>query len=210
MAILKETYDRLVGAFKVLMGSAIAVGLMDALGGIIKEKGIEAGADFIKSLASGKSLTNEAVYGYILGNCNLTTPERSLLIRAIEELRAGTEKEEQIANNFVILVAIGVPDPKTGERPGERIIHGFIHRIDEYETEDEKVRMIKDNIIHIGTDAETKKKIAVAQKWAIGAWKEIRGVMGQINAFSADFRQNSETALNEFQNRPWWKKMFFN
>ncbi|PIU07332.1 MAG: hypothetical protein COZ85_03880 [Candidatus Moranbacteria bacterium CG_4_8_14_3_um_filter_34_16] len=209
MAILKKTYDKMVGALKVLLGSAVVVGLRDTLGGIIKEKGVEAGGDFIKSLATGKGLQNEAVYGFILGKCDLTTSERSLLIRAIEGLRTGTEENRQAANNFIILVALGDPDKETGERPGERIVHGFIHRINEYKSEDEKVRMIKDNIIHIGTDAETKKKIAVVQKWAIGAWNEIKKFVGQINAVSADFRQNSETALNEFRSLPWWKKMAF-
>ena len=208
--MFRNAYENLKGAFQVLMGSAVAVGLMDALRGIIKEKGIEAGADFIKSLDRGKGLENEAIYGYILGECNLTTAERALLIRAFKELRSGTEEEKQIANNFIILVALGNPDEKTKKRPGEQIIHGFIHRISEYADDDSRVQMIKDNIIHIGTDAETKKKIAIVQKWAIGAWNEIKGFVGQVNVVSNNFRQSSETALNEFQDRPWWKKMFSN
>lgn len=210
MAILKETYNRVSGAMKVIFGSAVAVGLFDALKGIIKEKSIEEGVDFIKSLATGKGLENEAVYGYILDKCNLTTPERSLLIRASKELRSGTEEEKQAANNFIILVALGDPGEKTKKRPGERIIHGFIHRINEYADDNARVQMIKDNIIHIGTDAETKKKIAVVQKWAIGAWNEIKGFMEQVSAVSADFEQKSEKALREFQNRPLWKKIFLN
>lgn len=210
MAILKETYNRVSGAMKVIFGSAVAVGLFDALKGIIKEKGIEEGVGFIKSLATGKGLENEAVYGYILDKCNLTTPERSLLIRASKELRSGTEEEKQAANNFIILVALGDPGEKTKKRPGENIIHGFIHRIKDYATDDEKVQMIKDNIVHIGTDAETKKKIAVVQKWAISAWNEIQGLVEQINAVSDDFRQRSEKALAEFEARPLWKKLFFN
>ncbi len=173
MAILREVYDRLSGAIKVILGSAVAVGLFDFLKGIAKEKGAQAGVDFIKTLATGKGLGDQAVYAYILGRCNLTLIERNLLIRAIEELRASSEKERQIADNFVILVALSDPDPKNGKRPGEKIIHGFIHRIDEYPTDAEKIQMIKDNVVHIGTDAETKKKVAIVQKWAIEAWKKL-------------------------------------
>lgn len=173
MAILKEASNRISGAIKVIFGSAIAVGLFDALKGIIKEKGIEKGFDFIKSLATGKGLQNEAVYGQILDMLNLKTEERSLLIRAFKELRSGTEEQRQVADNFIILVALGDPDEKTKKRPGEQIIHGFIHRINEYATDDEKVQMIKDNIIHIGTDAETKTKISAVQKWAKETWTKI-------------------------------------
>ena len=173
MAIIRNVYEKLKGAFKVLIGSAVAVGLADALKGIIKDKGIKAAATFIESLATGKGLGNEAVYGEILDRLNLKTEQRALLIRASQELRAGTEKEKQAADNFIILVALGNPDPKTGQRPGERIINGFIHRIDEYPDDTAKVKMIKDNIIHIGTDAETKAKIAVVQKWAIEAWGKL-------------------------------------
>lgn len=185
MAILREGFENVKGAFKVLMGSAIAVGAMDMLKKIIEDKGVEAGIDFIRVLASGKGLTNEAVYGYIMAACDLKTAERMLLIRAIEELRLGTEKEKQAADNFVIIVALADPDDKTKRRPGEKIIHGFIHRIYEYPTDDEKLRMIKDNVIHIGTDAETKTKIAVAQKWAIetalpAIWEAIDGTANSL------------------------------
>jgi hypothetical protein len=172
-----------MGAFKVLAGSAITVGILDALKNILKEKGFEAGTDFIKSLASGKGLENEAIYGLILDSCNLTTIERSFIIRAIQELRTnGTEKEQQAANNFIILVALGVPDVKTRKRPGEKIIHGFIHRINEYATDDAKVQMIKDNIIHIGTDAQVANKISQVQEWALMIWEKIKPIGDKIDS----------------------------
>lgn len=209
MAILKTAWERVKGAFKVLLGGAAAVGLADILKGVLKDKGIEAAAGFIQSLATGKGLKNEAVYGYILGKCNLKTEERKFHIRAIEELRLGTEKEKQAANNFIILVALGDPD-KNGERPGEQIIHGFIHRISEYPDEAGKVQMIKDNVVHIGTDAETKKKIAVVQKWALEAWDEVKGLFGQVNTLSVEYKKDSKEALDKFKERPWYKKLFFN
>jgi len=210
MAIIRNVYENLKGAFKVLIGSAVAVGLADALKGIIKDKGVDAGVDFIKALATGKGLKDQSVYGYILGRCNLTLIERNLLIRAIEELRANSEKEKQIADNFVIAVALGNPDPKNGKLPGEKIIHGFIHRINEYPDDIAKVKMIKDNIIHIGTDAETKAKIAVVQKWAIEAWGKIKVFFQEADDFSKRIEQSAKDRKKAFEDRPWWKKFFLN
>lgn len=209
MAILSGTIEKLKGAFKVLTGSAVAVGLANVLRDIVKEKGVEAGAKFIKALATGKGLENEAVYGQILDRCNLKTHQRNLLIRAIKEMRNSTEEEKTAANNFVILVAIGEPE-KGGGLPGERIINGFIHRVDEYVNEDEKVQMIKDNIIHIGTDVETKKKIAVVQKWAMGAYDQLKDFVNKTNIFSDQLLQKSEKRLADFEKRPLWKKLFLN
>lgn len=210
MSILKEGWNRISGAFKVLMGSAAAVGLLDIIKGLLKEKGVEAGVEFIKTLATGKGLENEAVYGYILDRCSLKTDERMFLVRAIEELRIGTEKEVDAANNFIILVALGNPD-KNGRRPGEKIIHGFIHRIGEYSTEDEKIRMIKDNVIHIGTNAEVCSNVSAAKKWAAKVWaQEIRPLINQLNVGAKDFRDASKKALDDFDKRPLWRKLFLN
>jgi hypothetical protein len=208
MAILKNVSQKVKDMFKVLAGSAVVVGISDTLKGILADKGIQAGSEFIKSLATGKGLENEAVYGFILDQCKLKTEERNSLIRSIEELRHGSEKEKQAANNFIIIVAL---DPnKSGKRPGEQIIHGFIHRISEYATEAEKVQMIKDNIIHIGTDAEVKKKVAIVQKWAMEAWQQIKGLVEQFNNLSDTYKNCAEKELGEYEARPWWKKLLLN
>lgn len=214
MAILQKAYQNLKGAFKVLFGGTIAVGLVDSLKDVIKQKGGDAGVNFIKSLATGKGLGNEAVYGEILDRVNLKTKERDLLIKAIEQLRTGTEKQKQAADNFIILTAIGVPDEKTGKRPGEGIIHGFIHRISEFPNEAQQLQMIKDNIVHIGTDAETKKKISEIQKWAKTALTETGKFLEETgNDFlkaSKRLDKKSKKALKEFKDRPLWKKILMN
>lgn len=208
MAILKNVSQKVKDMFKVLAGSAVVVGISDTLKGILADKGIQAGSEFVKSLATGKGLDNEAVYGFILDQCKLKTEERNSLIRSIEELRHGSEKEKQAANNFIIIVAL---DPnKSGKRPGEQIIHGFIHRISEYTTEAEKVQMIKDNIIHIGTDAEVKKKVAIVQKWAMEAWQQIKGFVEQFNNLSDTYKNCAEKELGEYEARPLWKKLLLN
>jgi hypothetical protein len=234
MAILNTAWKRAKGAFKVLMGGAAAFGLKDILTGLFKDKGIELGTDFLRSLATGKGLENEAVYGYILDKCNLKTEERMLLIRAIKELRNGTEKEKEAANNFVIVVSIKetlLADGATVAsaatkattatnkvlnnypatmRLGEHILHSFIHRIDEYQTEAEKIQMIKDNVIHIGTNAEVKTKVSAIYEWAIEAWNQIQAVIDQAEKVSKDYRRSSKQALKKFKDRPWWKKAFLN
>lgn len=210
MAILRTGWGRVKGAFKVLMGGAAAVGLSDLLKGILKEKGVETGVEFIKSLATGKGLANEAAYGYILDKCKLKTEERSLFIRSIQELRGGTEEEKEAANNFIILVAL-CDQGGICNRPGEQIIHGFIHRIAEYPNEAEKVKMIKENVLHIGTNAEVKTKIYAVKKWAAEAWNQhIEPILGQINTLSEKYNNSSEKALEDFSNRPLWKKIFLN
>lgn len=210
MAILKTGWERVKGAFKVLLGGAAAVGLSDLLKGILKEKGMEAGLDFIKNLTTGKGLVNEAAYGYILDKCKLKTEERSLLIRSIQELRSGTEEEKEAADNFIILIAL-CDQGGTCNRPGEQIIHGFIHRITEYPSEAEKIKMIKNNVIHIGTNAETKTKITAVKKWATEAWhKHIEPVLSQINTLSEEYNTSSKKALDDFNKRPLWKKIFLN
>lgn len=210
MAILQEGWNRLKGAWKFLVGGAAAVGLSDLIKGMAREKGLEMTGEFIKSLASGKGLNNEAVYGYILDRCNLKTEERSLLIRSIQELRAGTEEEREAANNFIIIVAL-CDQGGTCDRPGEKIIHGFIHRITEYPNEAEKVRMIKENVVHIGTNAETKTKLYTVKKWAAKAWDQhIEPILGQASTLSEDYKNSSKKALEVFNKRPWWKKALTN
>jgi hypothetical protein len=192
----------------------VAVGLVDALKDVVTKEGSEAGVNFIKTLATGKGLGNEAEYGIILDRLNLNTEERNLLIKAIEELRAGTEEQKQAANNFVIAVALGKPNEKTGERPGEMIINGFIHRISEYPNEMAKVKMLKENILHIGTDAETKKKITDIQKLVEVAWEKIGDFLensgDDIIKASRKFDKMSKKKLDDFEKRQLWKKIMMN
>ncbi len=209
MAILGKVSERIKGAFKFLLGGAAAVGLTDLLKGMAKEKGIEAASDFVRSLATGKGLNNEANYGYIIDRCNLKTKERELLIKSIQELRKGSEEEKEAANNFIIEVSLGSPD-KNGKRPGERIIHGFIHRICDYSNETKQVQMIKNNVIHLGTDAEVKKKIAMVQKWAMEAWNQVEDFIEPINKLSDKYKRYLKRELDEYQKRPWWKKLLLN
>jgi hypothetical protein len=209
MAILRTGWERLKGAFEVLLGGAAAVGIADLLKGVLKEKGVETGIEFIKSLATGKGLANEATYGYILDKCKLKTDERSLLIHAIEELRKGTKQEKEAANNFIIAVAL-CDQVGTCNRPGEQIIHGFVHRISEYPTEAEKIQMIKDNVIHIGTNAEIKNKVAIVQKWALEAWHQLESFFEQVNKTSKKYNRSSAKALRDFNQRPLWKKILLN
>lgn len=212
MTILRTGLERIKGAFKVLIGGAAAFGLADIIKNVLKEQGIEAGVSFIKTLASGKGLGNEAVYGTILDRCKLTNEERSFLIRAIEEMRHGKEEEKEAANNFIILVALGDPD-KSGKRPGERTLHGFVHRITDpaLTTDAAKLKMLKDNIVHIGTNAEVKTQISIVQKWAVEAWeKQIKPNLKQINKLSKKYKRSSKKALRDFEERPLWKKILFN
>lgn len=212
MAILSTGWERVKGAFKVLIGGAAAIGLKDILTGALKEHGVSAGVDFIKTFADGRGLKNEAVYGYILGRCALKNDERSLLIYAIEELRRGTEEESEAANNFIVLVSLGDPD-KNGRRPGEKIIHGFIHRINNpaLTTDAERLQMIKDNIVHIGTNAEVKTKVDAVQKWAIGVWEnDLKPLIDALNVKAEKYKTDSEKALDDFNKQPLWKKLFKN
>lgn len=210
MAILKNVTDRLKGAFKVLVGSAAVVGIVDVIKGYVKEKGLEEGVKIVKELASGKGLLNEAVYGYILGKCKITSDERAFFIGAIEELRAGTEKEKEAANNFVIAIAQENPCTK-GSWLGEETLKGIIKHIKSCPTKAEKMQMIKNNIINIGTDVKVKDNVDIVKKWAMDVWtNDIKPVIDQINALSEEYRDSSKKALDDFNKRPLWKKLFLN
>ena len=99
---------------------------------------------------------------------------------------------------------------KSGKLPGEYTINGFIHRISEYPNEVESIQMVKDNVVHIGTNAKTKQKIEIAKKWALKAWEQVKGFTNEINALSAEYKNDAERELKEFKERPLWKKLFLN
>ena len=209
MALFGKLFRRFKDAGKVVGGSAVAVTGLEAvkrfLGEILKEKGAEEAWKFIRASASGKGLENENIWGRILDQCDLNTEQRRLLLKAIKELRA-QERTRQIADNFVIAVALGNPSDE-GIYPGGKIIDGFIHRLDEFPSEKEKLFWIKENIINIGTNAQIETWVGEARKFLVSCYKK---TTQELEEMIKEFNESAQQAAREYESLPRWKRIFFN
>ena len=163
----------------------------------------------IVGLRTGKGLDNEHVLGRILEQCKLTDFERHLLNESVTEMRNSGGEEEQLADNFVIAIALGAP--VDGKYPGTEIIHGFVHRINRDEvgsTEEEKRNYIKSEIRLIGHDAEIKRKASVVKWIAKEGWKSFDEKGAQaIRTLNDGLRQLYELDKPQETPRSFWGKV---
>ncbi|MDZ7612183.1 MAG: hypothetical protein U5L10_05450 [Candidatus Moranbacteria bacterium] len=148
---------------------------VDIASGIVgkadKVKSFKEGVETIKGLASGKGLQDQYVWGMVLQQCHLSTEQRRLLIESIEEMRLMGNEEAELADNFIIAVALG--EPINGSYPGKEILNGFIHRVDEFPDDASRKRMIKDNIRSIGNDATVKGVASKVKKLVKTYWPKL-------------------------------------
>ncbi len=214
MGILRNLGGRVKGAGSWLFGNAAYHGLHAGMSGLLEKfkddpegvkTAIEKIGSALKSNPKGKGLMDQVLFGKVIDLCDLSTAQRKFLVEVLNEMIAEGGEARQLAENFIIVIALGgdQPDDK-GKVPGQYIIDGFIHRLADFSGQEKN--WIRKNVKLIGRDAQVRSLVDslrefggdVAQK----AWAAISG----LDQFAAGKVDQATDAMTSFFDAPKKKK----
>lgn len=159
---------------------------------------------FFASLTTLKNVSAENKVLFLKKHYELIHPDFSG--KTPDEIKE-LERKEKFAKGVVFLIAA---DPTAGNiDPGKRFVfskdvwYSIFMGVDAIPDNDAKLLFLEERIIHCGKNNQERITLEEMARKA-------NPTLERIGSATDGFRQSSETALADFQNRPLLRKIFFN